>query len=176
MKRLRETYPSQPNMQARWISIFLQSSIFSFQGSRPHAHLLPARPAAPLAQIHKAPHRPPPIWQVLSLVQKYSLLTCRLVSAFRDKLVRYNGYYYTNYGRKIVTRFRRRAQEKFGIDFFSAKYYFFKRREANSKGQIFPRNNFGSLLPSPGRNSSSLPTWWEFVQYVLATTPRRSFP
>ena len=122
MRRLRETYPSQPNMQARsqpTPSNPLKSSIFSFQGSRPHAHLFPARPAAPLAQIHKASHRPSPIWQVLSLVK--TLSTCRLVSAFRDKLERYNSYYYTNYGRKIVTRFRRRAQEKFGSDFFSAK-------------------------------------------------------
>ena len=40
---------------------------------------------------------------------------------------------------------------------------------------MYVRNNFGALVPSPGRNSSSLPTWWEFVQYVLATAPRRSF-
>ena len=40
---------------------------------------------------------------------------------------------------------------------------------------MYPRNNFGALVASPGRNSSSLPTWWEFVQYVLATAPRRSF-
>ena len=39
---------------------------------------------------------------------------------------------------------------------------------------MYPRNNFGALVASPGRNSSSLPTWWEFVQYVLATVPRRS--
>ena len=39
---------------------------------------------------------------------------------------------------------------------------------------IYLRNNFGALVASPGRNSSSLPTWWEFVQYVLATAPRRS--
>ena len=40
---------------------------------------------------------------------------------------------------------------------------------------MYLRNNFGALVASPGRNSSSLPTWWEFVQYVLATAPRRSF-
>ena len=40
---------------------------------------------------------------------------------------------------------------------------------------MYVRNNFGALVASPGRNSSSLPTWWEFVQYVLATAPRRSF-
>ena len=50
-----------------------------------------------------------------------------------------------------------------------------KGEEQTKEVKIFPRNNFGSLLPSPGRNSSSLPTWWEFVQYVLATPPRRSF-
>ena len=78
MKRLRETYPSQPNMQARWLEnikiSFLDSialwehydrSICCFQGGGPNAHLLPARPAAPLAQIHKAPHCSSSIWQVL---------------------------------------------------------------------------------------------------------------
>ena len=78
MKRLRETYPSQPNMQARWLEnikiSFLDSialwehydrSICCFQGGGPNAHLLPARPAAPLAQIHKTLDRPPPLWQVV---------------------------------------------------------------------------------------------------------------
>ena len=78
MKRLRETYPSQPNMQARWLenimTSFLDSiaalwehydrSISCFQGGGPDAHLLPSRPAAPLAQIHKTLDRPPPLWQV----------------------------------------------------------------------------------------------------------------
>ena len=45
----------------------------------------------------------------------------------------------------------------------------------NLTNTIYLRNNFGALVASPGRNSSSLPTWWEFVQYVLATAPRRSF-
>ena len=64
MKRLRETYPSQPNMQARCQNSVESISMFSFQGSRPHAHLLPPCPAAALAQIYKAPHCPSPIWQV----------------------------------------------------------------------------------------------------------------
>ena len=138
MKRLRETYPSQPNMQARWLEnimiSFLDSiaalwehydrSISCFQGGGPDAHLLPARPAAPLAQIHKTLDRPPPLWQVGRTVGRKIYLTFwiyRLVSAFRDKLERFNSYYYTNYGRKIVTRFRKRAQAEFGSDFFSEK-------------------------------------------------------
>jgi len=127
LRRLRETYPSQPNMQARAVAPMLTSSRL-----------------APLLKMHR-------FTKLLIVRHPFG----RLVSAFRDKLERYNNYYYTNYGRKIVARFRKRAQAKFGSDFFSEK------------------NNFGALVASPGRNSSSLPTWWEFVQYVLATAPRR---
>ena len=84
MRRLRETYPSQPNMQARCVGgkneKFLSLLIFNIiitglQGSRAYAHLLPARPTAALTQIHKAPHCSPPIWQVFmqtTCAEKYT--------------------------------------------------------------------------------------------------------
>ena len=48
----------------------------------------------------------------------------RLVSAYRDKLERTHAsnyltdFYYKSYGRKIVQKYRRRALQKFGDDFF----------------------------------------------------------
>ena len=56
--------------------------------------------------------------------------------------------YYLKYGRKIVSRYRAAAGEKFGQDFLSEK------------------NNFGSPVPVQARRPE-LPTWWEFVQWIL---------
>jgi len=87
----------------------------------------------------------------------------RLVSAFRDKLEQCHGpenctldnnWYYKQYGRKIVSQYRNRAVRKFGNEFFSEK------------------NNFGAPLPVMRTwRSSAYPSWWEFVQYVLHTSP-----
>jgi len=81
----------------------------------------------------------------------------RLVSAYRDKLERTHkvaypkDFYYKTYGKKIVAKFRTRAIQKFGDDFFSA------------------RNNYGAPIPvkDNGRPSSDLPIFWEFVQFVI---------
>ena len=78
----------------------------------------------------------------------------RLVSAFRDKLERTHGknqFYYHNWGKSIVQQFRQKAVDKFGIEFFSSS------------------NNYGALIPVPDnrRSNSKLPSFWEFVQYLL---------
>ena len=78
----------------------------------------------------------------------------RLVSAFRDKLERTHGknqFYYHNWGKTIVQQFRTKAIDKFGGEFFSSS------------------NNYGALIPVPDnrRPNSKLPTFWEFVQYLL---------
>lgn len=89
----------------------------------------------------------------------------RLVSAFRNKLERCHGkdrtsfkgeWYYNSYGKKIVKKYRQLAIQRFGPDFFSAE------------------NNFGSPFPiSSGWRTNQLPSWWEFVQYLLSTAPTR---
>ena len=36
------------------------------------------------------------------------------------------------------------------------------------------RNNYGSPVPlGPAWRSAALPTWWEFVQYLIHTPPGR---
>eukprot|EP00092_Neocalanus_flemingeri_P016665 GFUD01018028.1.p1 GENE.GFUD01018028.1~~GFUD01018028.1.p1 ORF type:complete len:470 (+),score=128.33 GFUD01018028.1:311-1720(+) len=87
----------------------------------------------------------------------------RLVSAFRDKLEQCHGpqnctldnnWYYKQYGKKIVTQYRNEAVRRLGEDFFAEKNY------------------FGSPLPVMRTwRSESLPSWWEFVQYILHTSP-----
>ena len=74
----------------------------------------------------------------------------RLVSAFRDKLERKNGMYYNLYGKTIVEKYRGAALKKFGEEFFSAE------------------NNFGALYNLGGARTKELPSWWEFVQWILA--------
>ena len=81
----------------------------------------------------------------------------RLVSAFRDKLERThrsNAYYYEKYGKHIVKEFRDRAVTTLGANFFSQA------------------NNFGALLAVPGnrRPDATLPSFWEFVKYILHST------
>ena len=56
--------------------------------------------------------------------------------------------YYLRYGRKIVRGYRAAARDKFGADFLSEE------------------NNFGSPVPVKAR-LAELPTWWEFVQWLL---------
>jgi len=87
----------------------------------------------------------------------------RLVSAFRDKLEQCHGpqnctlennWYYKKYGKNIVSQYRTKAIEKFGDSFFDEK------------------NNFGAPLPVMRTwRSSAYPSWWEFVQYILDTSP-----
>lgn len=48
----------------------------------------------------------------------------------------------------MVRRYRKAYIEKFGAESLSET------------------NNFGALFPSKYRSTPSLPTWWEFVQYL----------
>lgn len=48
----------------------------------------------------------------------------RLLSAYRDKLERYNGYYYKKYGRAIVKRWRPAGIQRFGAAAYSNASYF----------------------------------------------------
>ena len=83
----------------------------------------------------------------------------RLVSAFRDKLEHFHtpllkdDFYYKIYGSKIVRKYRKAAINKFGKNFFSKE------------------NNFGAPIPRHKR-TGELPTFWEFVRYVLETPVR----
>ena len=77
----------------------------------------------------------------------------RLVSAYRDKLERKNleePYYYEKYGKKFVKRYRKRAIDALG------KEYFYKS------------NNFGTPIKVENnlRPNSDLPSFWEFVESV----------
>ena len=78
----------------------------------------------------------------------------RLVSAFRDKLEKLHNddinrdWYYQQYGKRIVKTHRENALKLFGGDHFNAE------------------RNFGAPIPSPRRNTSELPIFWEFVQYL----------
>lgn len=92
----------------------------------------------------------------------------RLVSAFRDKLERCpegargpkcsltKQWYYQKYGKKIVATHRKAAEMRFGPDFFSEK---------SKYGAPYNISN--------GWRSAQLPSWWEFVQFILATHPAR---
>jgi len=83
----------------------------------------------------------------------------RLVSAFRDKIEQCHGptnctlsnnWYYKKYSRKIVAAYRKRAINKFGKSFFSKE------------------NNYGAPLPVKRTwRNEKLPSWWEFVQYII---------
>ena len=75
----------------------------------------------------------------------------RLVSAYRDKLERIDQHYYEKYGKKIVYRFREKAIETLGSDFFDKS------------------NNYGTFLKveNDNRPNANLPSFWEFVQSVI---------
>jgi len=87
----------------------------------------------------------------------------RLLSAFRDKLERCStnkkctvaNWYYDKYGKKIVSKYREKAIQKFSSSYFSKS------------------NNSGSPIPpsEPFTRTADLPSWWEFVQYVKDTPP-----
>jgi len=83
----------------------------------------------------------------------------RLVSAYRDKLERCHSvsegecdlgkdYFYNNYGKHIVSRFRRKYLDKFGEE------------------SLNDSSNSGA--PYPALRTSEMPTWWEFVQWVIS--------
>ena len=86
----------------------------------------------------------------------------RLVSAFRDKLERRGDEEYEKHamndgiGREIVEKYRKLALDKFGPDYLSAA------------------NKYGCALdPDPSRAEflDRLPTFWEFVQFLLNSNP-----
>ena len=65
------------------------------------------------------PYIPPhPLAKVLAVIPKPVLFIRnpfnRLLSAYRDKLERYNKYYFNKYGKDIVQRYRQEGIEKFG--------------------------------------------------------------
>ena len=81
--------------------------------------------------------------------------------------------FYQRYGKHMVRKFRKSAQQRLGPDFFSARWegktakYFLRCLD------IF-RNNWGS--PGPMIESvrvRELPTWWEFVQHLIHTPSYR---
>ena len=72
----------------------------------------------------------------------------RLLSAYRDKLEKFNKYYYEKYGKAIVTKYRRRGIERFGKEFYGPKK--------------------GSPVANPLRSGKE-PTFWEFVTAILET-------
>ena len=74
----------------------------------------------------------------------------RLLSAYRDKLERYNKYYYNKYGKDIVNNYRQKGIQKFGTKFYDAD------------GQN------GSPVRVSGRKGIE-PTFWEFIAAVLET-------
>lgn len=84
----------------------------------------------------------------------------RLVSAFRDKLERFkpsgedephgSTFYYNVYGKKMVEKYRERAINKFGQDYFR-------------KGNFFG----APVNPLDKRNTSDLPIFWEFVRMII---------
>jgi len=87
----------------------------------------------------------------------------RIISAFRDKLEQCHGpknctldnnWYYKTYSKRIVSQHRSEALKVLGREFFS------------------PKNNFGAPYPVTRTwRSDKMPSWWEFVQYLLSTPP-----
>jgi len=85
----------------------------------------------------------------------------RIVSAFRDKLEQCHGpknctldnnWYYKTYSKRIVSQHRAQAVKILGREYFSSK------------------NNFGAPYPvSRTWRSDKMPSWWEFVQYLIST-------
>jgi len=77
----------------------------------------------------------------------------RLISAFKDKLERSREsnptkqWWSLNFGQKIVSRFRKKAEEKFGVDFF--------KQENNSLGSV-----------EKFFHNKKQPIFWEFIQYL----------
>lgn len=66
-------------------------------------------------------------------------------------------YYYKLYGKKIVERFRSRAFDALGYEFFDES------------------NNFGApVVAKDFRLTAELPTFWEFVQFIIGT-PKSDF-
>eukprot|EP00092_Neocalanus_flemingeri_P032094 GFUD01034882.1.p1 GENE.GFUD01034882.1~~GFUD01034882.1.p1 ORF type:complete len:436 (-),score=99.92 GFUD01034882.1:116-1423(-) len=135
IEKIIQDHPQQPNEQARVVA-----------------------PLLPLSKLR----------EISSSEQFKGMLVVRhpfdrLVSAYRDKLERCHAYnncasdsdwYYKTYGKKIVKKYRKGAELRFGPDYFSKE------------------NNFGSPIPLLSSwRSRSLPSWWEFVQYILHTSP-----
>ena len=72
----------------------------------------------------------------------------RLLSAYRDKLEKYRGYYFRMYGKNMAKKFRAQGIARFGKDFY------------DRQGQN------GSPISVKGRSGRE-PTFWEFVTAVL---------
>ena len=86
------------------------------------------------------------------------LAAAQLETGFRDKLERareplVQDRYYNLYGRRIVASYREAAVASLGPAFFSAA------------------RHHGAPVAVAGR-SAQLPSWWEFVQWLLDTASR----
>ncbi len=102
----------------------------------------------------------------------------RLVSAFRDKLERTHAnreiqddFYFKRYGKTIVSKYRQGAIQRFGQDFFRYKQNIGKWTSKLRDCFCSQENNFGTPFPVAyhQRPSAELPTFWEFVQFVIAS-------
>ncbi len=89
------------------------------------------------------------------------------MSAYRDKLERgsksanlHTDWYYKTYGHVAVQLYRKKAEAKFGQEFFS------------------PRNHFGSPLPDPKEGTLASrtkhhPIFWEFAKLIISQDPTK---
>lgn len=75
----------------------------------------------------------------------------RLVSAFKDKFERFQHKYYVEYGKSIVSTFRKVASEKFPADCFPETV----------PVQYGVEDNFIQWTP---------PIFWEFIQHIMANS------
>ena len=103
--------------------------------------LVPVIPAPTLLTLLRSDPRP-----VVFIIVRHPF--DRLLSAYRDKLERFNKYYYNKYGAGIVSKYRSRGVKRFGEEFY-------RRRGKN-----------GSPVHNPHRTGRE-PTFWEFITAVL---------
>ena len=83
----------------------------------------------------------------------------RLVSTYRDKLESYSRSFFENLARRVVEKYRGRAIKEFGEDRFNEIRNFRDRipKLYNSQNPKFKRFEDNPMLP----------TFWEFVQYII---------
>ena len=83
----------------------------------------------------------------------------RLVSTYRDKLESYSRSFFKQFARRVVEKYRKQAIREFGEDGFNRIRSF---RNTIPESQNAQNPKFETLI-----NDSMLPTFWEFVQYVI---------
>ena len=83
----------------------------------------------------------------------------RLVSTYRDNLESYSRAFFKQFARRVVEKYRVQAIRVFGEDGFNRIRSF---RNTIPESQNAQNPKFETLI-----NYSMLPTFWEFVQYVI---------